>query len=102
MLQSLSSLAKTSFASWLPKHHNSDPIRSSEIIIGLEGFVILRKLSAKGRAGLFICIGRTINIDRLATPRYLESTKVRSRSKHVDIQTKHYEHRGSIEGRPNQ
>ena len=58
--------------------------------------MILRKLSASGGMwSLITHTGRTINIDRSATPRYLESTKVRSRSKHVDIQIKHYEHRGS-------
>ena len=57
--------------------------------------MILRKHSARGRAGLFICIGRTINIDWSMTPGYLKSTKVRSHSKHVEIQIEHYKHTGS-------
>jgi hypothetical protein len=41
-------------------------------------------------------IGRTIKTDWSATPGYLKSAKVRSRSKHVDIQIEYYKHRGSI------
>jgi len=88
---------KTSFALWLPKRYKLILLTLVEKIIGLEGLVILRKLSASGSMwSLITRTGRTINIDRSATPRYLESTKVRSRSKHVDVQIKHYEHRGSI------
>jgi len=44
---------------------------------------------------LFTHTGRTLNIDRSATPCYLKSTKVRSRSKRVDVQIDYYKHAGS-------
>jgi len=96
MLQSPSSDTKTSFASWLPKTPEEDPIKSFGNISRFRRTCDSNKISARGSTrSLITRTGRTLNIDRLATPRYLESTKVRSRSKHVEIQTKHYEHRGS-------
>jgi hypothetical protein len=78
-----------------PKELKADPIKLLETTIGLEVLVIPRKLSARRHADLFACIGRTINIDWLMTPGYLESTKVQSQSKHVEVQIEQYKHRGS-------
>ena len=76
MLQSSSTQKNP--VSWQHKRQESILLKLLKIIVGLEGLVIPRKLSARGRAGLFICIGRTLNIDRLVNtslPLVNESTK---------------------------